>query len=90
MFIYLNAVYPSEPDEQDRDEIESDSSEDESDDDDDDDNEQPSTSGLTSSDGIGTDVTASYSSSEAGMWLSDTSVVIGQEEPLILFTLQSL
>ena len=69
MFIYLNAVYPSEPDEQDRDEIESDSSEDDSDDDDDDDddddNEQPSTSALTSSDGIGTDVAASYSSSEA-------------------------
>ena len=48
-FVYSNAVYPSEPDEQDRDEIESGTSEDDSDDDDDNDDEQPATSGVTSS-----------------------------------------
>ena len=58
------AVYPSEPDDEDRGEIESGSSEeddDESSDDDDDDDEQPATSGLTSS-GEWNNIVASNSS----------------------------
>ena len=65
-FIYSNAVYPSEPDEEDRNEIEVGSSEDDDDgDDDDDDDEQPTTSGMTSSDWSGNTVAVSCSSSEA-------------------------
>ena len=58
-------MYPSEPDEEDRDEIEVGSSEDDDDDDDDEgDDEQPTTSGLTSSDGSGNTIAVSCSSSE--------------------------
>lgn len=59
-FVYLNAVYRSEPDQEDRAEIESGSSED--DDDESSDDRQPSASGVTSSGESG--IAASSSSSE--------------------------